>query len=88
MLFVFLFLAVLLPLFLLALIGPKLILVKSVWILAAVLSFIVGVMLIGYGGFATACGFVFAVSGVLVAVTAVRSYLRLRFGESGAELSS
>jgi hypothetical protein len=87
MLFVFLFLAVLLPLILLALIGPKLILVKSVWVLAAVLSFTAGVMFIGYGGFITACGLLFVVSGVLVAITAVRSYLRVRFEKAGAEVA-
>jgi len=84
MLFFFLLLAVLLPLILLALIGPKLILVKLVWIFAAALSVTTGIMLVGYGGFVTACGLLFVASGTLVAVTAIWSYFRLRFEKAGA----
>jgi len=84
MLVIFLLLAVLLPLIFLALIGPKLVLVKSVWVITAVLSVTVGIMLIGYGGFASLCGLFFVASGVIVALGAVWSYFRVRFKEAGA----
>ena len=80
---IFLLLAVLLPFIALAIIGPKLILIKSIWVIAAALALTAGVALIGYGGLVSALGFFFAASGALIAITAVWSYFRVRSKEVG-----
>jgi hypothetical protein len=74
----FFFLAVIVPLLLLCLaFGPKLLLVKSIWVGAGVLLFVCGIMIASNGG-ATAliAGLFFAASGVMVVVAAVKIYLQ------------
>ena len=73
----FFFLAVIGPVLLLWLaFGPKLLLVKSIWVGAGILLFICGIMLANGGGVALIGGLIFAISGVIIAVAAVKSYLQ------------
>ena len=72
------FLAVMVPVILLWLaFGPKLLLVKSIWVGAGVLFFVCGIMIAGAGGVAaTVGGLFFVISGVIVVIAAVKSYLK------------
>ena len=73
------FLAVMVPVILLWLaFGPKLLLVKSIWVGAGVLFFVCGIMIAGAGGgvAATVGGLFFVISGVIVVIAAVKSYLQ------------
>jgi hypothetical protein len=76
------FLAVVLPVILLWLtFGPKLLLVKAVWVGAGILLCVCGLMIAGAGGgvAATIGGLFFAASGVIVVITAVKSYLQTHY---------
>jgi hypothetical protein len=74
----FFFLAVIGPVLLLWLaFGPKLLLVKSIWVGAGVLLFICGLMLTGGRGAGSFIGgLFFATGGVIVVVAAVKSYFQ------------
>lgn len=73
----YIFLAIVGPLLLLALaFGPKLLLVKAVWIGVGILLFLSGITLFGGGGAASVAGIFFAALGVAVVIVAVRTYFQ------------
>src|SRR5437868_1831854 len=73
---IYFFLALIMTILLLWLVvGPKLLLVKSVWVAAGMLLLVCGTMITGGGSVAAVIGGLFFVaSGIIMIVTAINSY--------------
>jgi hypothetical protein len=78
---IFIFLAVVIPLVVSLFWGPKLSLIKAVWILAAILSIVAGVAFIGSGTFSAVFGLLLMGLGVFMVVRIFRPHFNTRMRE-------
>jgi hypothetical protein len=84
--FIYLLLSVATPLSLLGLFGAKPIVITFTWLIASSLLITSGIAFFGMGGIVALCGVLFLITGVIVALMAIRSYVHERASHTSRQV--